>query len=150
MRIEFRIAEAEDSEALYDLLLEMHDEVGLFPLAERKVRAKIALVLDEGACFVAEVDGTIVGSIGVVPEQMWYTDDFMLADKWTFVKQNWRRSRVAIGLLRRAKEFAKRAGLPLAVGVFGAKDTARKNALFGRLFTPVGEMFMEFPHVLRK
>lgn len=142
----YRYAEPKDVDALHALLLEMHAEMSFFPLAEAKGHAKIVEVLETGVCLLAECEEALVGSIGLLPVQLWYTESYMLADVWTFVKKEHRKSRVAVEMLKMIKGFCARAGLPLAMAVVSPHEAERKNILYRRYLTPVGEMYMEFPH----
>jgi predicted N-acetyltransferase YhbS len=141
----YRFAEPFDADALHELLLEMHAEMSFFPLAEEKGHAKIVEVLERGVCLLCEYDGLLIGSIGLLPVQLWYTESYMMTDAWTFVKREHRKSRVAIEMLKRIKAFCARAGLPLAMAVVSPHEAERKNTLYRRYLKPVGEMYMEFP-----
>ena len=138
----FRLASGPDVPDLYDLLLTMHDEVGMATLAPLKVVQAIENVLETGFCVVAEIDGEIVGSIGLDLREWWYSEDVFFGDRWVFVHPDYRKSSIAAGMLRKAISFADKADIPLVVGVFSPKDVERKNALFRRHFSPVGETFI--------
>ena len=143
IRATYRIAQEKDLEAVYDVLKEMHEEVGMSTWAVEKSLRQIVNLLEEGVIFLAEISGRIVGTVGLGPSQWWYSEDFFLTDYWTFVRKGYRRSAIANELLKQAKEFAQRVNLPIAVAVLSPTDVPRKNALFKRHFTPVGEIFVE-------
>lgn len=140
---QYRQARQEDADSLYEFLLEMYGEVAFAPLSEESARQEIARCIDSGHTIIAEVDGELAGSVGVAVGGVWYSDAPILMDSWFFVTKKHRKSMIAVGMLKRVREGAKAAGLPLAMGVYSKGDIDRKNALFRRFMTPVGEMFVE-------
>jgi len=137
-----RPATVADLDGLVVLLFMMGREMSLFQVNEAKSIAFIQSVLSTGFVLVAELNGEIVGSIGLTLTSFWYSDDTALVDTWFYIKPNARRSSVALRLLRGAKQHSKELGLILIVGVFNLQETARKNKLYERLFTPIGEFFV--------
>ena len=138
----YRGARPADKAAVLGLLKEMHDEVGMFNMSETKVANKIDTVIQNGVCFVATVGEEIVGTLGLEPGDMWYSDDGFLSERWTFVKKKFRRSTIGKDLLRLADEYGHWSNQPVVAGVFSPNQVARKNALFRRFFHPVGERFI--------
>lgn len=145
----YRCATPNDALEIFGLLKTMHEEVGMMGFSERKVMQTILTVIDKGLAFVAEDEGRLVASVGVIPSSPWYTDDVMLAERWMYVVPGYRRSRIMRDLLIKAKIFREKTGLPMMLGVFGKKDVERKNALFRRMFKPAGEFFVEGFDVLQ-
>jgi len=141
--VTYGVAVRGEEKKIYDLLMLMYEEVGIARLAPIKVVDEIERFMTEGAIFVARDGDDIIASVGIGPSQFWYSEDWHLQDSWTFVKKGYRRSRHALVLLKMVKDFAKTVGMPLAVGVFSPGGVEKKNKLFRRLFTPVGEMFIE-------
>ena len=139
----YRTALPHDVKDIYEMLLEMHKEIALANLDDAKAIMFIEGVVSDGICYLAHVGDVLVGSIGLGPQQFWYSSDWFLGDYWTFVREGYRKSRIASDLLVRAKEFSDGIDIPIAVGVFSKGDVPRKNKLFRRHFTPVGEMFVE-------
>ena len=139
----YRIAQEKDLEEVFEVLREMHEEVGLSSLSVEKTVHQIVTLFNEGVIFLAVISGRIVGTMGIGPAQWWYSDDFYLTDYWTFVRKGYRRSMIASDLLQQAKDFAQKIEFPIAVAVLSPTDVPRKNALFRRHFTPVGEIFVE-------
>jgi len=137
-----RIAVAEDAPAIYDLLCLMHQENGIFSISHEKVKSKITEVLNYGVVIVAVKDDQVVGTLGLSPNQVWYTDDWNLSDVWVFVHPDHRRSTFARDLLRAAKEVAARLNMPIMVGVVSKKETEGKVRLFSRHFQPIGQFFI--------
>jgi len=142
IRATYRGAKAEDRDTILDLLKEMHEEVSIYTMNEDKIIDKIDTIINNGVCFLAVVDDEVVGSLGCEPSQTWYSDDVFLGERWTFVKEDYRRSTIAKDLLNIADDFSTKMDMILVIGVFSPKRTAGKNALFRRVFKPMGEFFV--------
>lgn len=141
-----RTARRDDLMQVFHLGREFGAELPSYmPLDETKALQTIDRVFKEGLIIVAEVDGKIVGSIGLIARQWWFSDRWFLGDNWIFVSKDHRKSRIAIQMLKRAKQFADKTGLPLFVDIFSFNQVKRKNRLFRRYFTPIGEGFCYLP-----
>ncbi len=140
--VRIRRAVPDDLNKIFILLQMMGEEVSLFPVDLPHALSNIKDVLHNGIVFVAEVDRVIVGSIGIVRTSFWYSKAIALKDTWMYIDPDFRNSSIALRLLRKAKEAAKELSLPLIVGVFSLDKTDRKNHLYRRLFTPIGEFFV--------
>lgn len=138
-----RRATVDDAEEIYRLLVQMHQENGIFPMSEPKVRFCISECINRGLVLVDRVNGTIIATMGAGFQELWYSDTVLLGDYWMYVRKGHRKSSAAPRMLRAFKAAAKTIGCPLGVGVFSPVDTERKNALFRRFFTPVGERYVE-------
>ena len=66
-----RWAEADDHQAIVVLLNEMHKEIGSFPLSPAKLTAHVGEVLTSGKAMLAEIDGEVIGSIGLLGSEPW-------------------------------------------------------------------------------
>lgn len=142
MQTNIRFATADDASAIYELLLAMHEENGLYSLSCDKVKGKIRDVIDHGVAIVATEDEKIVGSVGLIPCQLWYTNDWNLSDVWVFVHPDHRRSLHAKNLLLAIKQTAARLKIPIMTGVVSRKQTEGKVRLFSRYFEPIGQFFI--------
>lgn len=140
---DIRYATAADTGAIFDLLKLMHAEVGLAAMSEPKVRERIHACLDGGMIIVATEGDRVVGTMGIVLMQPWYSDEWIASETWTFVHPEHRRSRHIRNLLEGAKLAAKRVGLSLTVAVTSDKRTLGKCRLFARHMTPVGQIFLQ-------
>ena len=79
MSLVIRAATREDVPQIYRLLDEGRRlETPTIPVARLKALKFIARVLEEGLILVAVVRGKVVGSIGVIPDQWWYSDQTMV------------------------------------------------------------------------
>lgn len=136
-----RRATKEDFAGLSDLLCgQFHQEHMLgpvgFALNAEKAWAHILRTLDKGVSFVAVRGGEIVGSIGLIEEEPWWSSEKMVGDAWFYVAPNARASRAARELLKAAMAAA---GAPLIIGVFNSTDLERKDFFFRRQgFIPLG------------
>lgn len=127
---------------IFELLQEMYAEVGLLTMSEAKVLKQIDSVLKTGACFLAMIDDEVVGSVGIEPSVMWWSEDVVLSERWTFVKKDYRRSTIAKDLLKLIDDFSVKMDMTLVIGVFSPSQTVAKNRLFRRFFQPIGEIFI--------
>ncbi|QCG94968.1 GNAT family N-acetyltransferase [Azospirillum sp. TSA2s] len=144
MTITIRDATDVDLPALIGLLRVMHAEVGIGRLDEPKAVGMISHVLTSGAVFVAELDGAIVGSVGLTADSWWYSQDRFLTDVWTFVHPDARKTRAAALLIGEARAMAKRLGAPLVLGLFNRVEIDRKAQFYQRLgLEPVGVWFFQ-------
>ncbi len=143
-----RAAVRDDLMQVFHLLQEMAAEFPKpLPADDTKVLQTIDALFKDGLILVAEVDGKIVGSIGLGPTQWWFSEVWLLGDKWIFVSKKHRKSRIAIQMFKRIKEFADKADMPMAVSIFSFNQVKRKNSFFRRYFTPVGESFLYLPRM---
>lgn len=143
MNATIRTARPADVGGLTELMLEFRDtEWPDISPNEDKIAEFMGRVIRDGIVFLAEDGGRIVGSLGIKPTQWWFSDDHFLMEHWFYVARSHRRSTIAPRLLRKAKEFQKRAVAPMVVGLFARRDVARKTKLFRRHFQPVGETYI--------
>ncbi len=141
-----RVAVRDDLMQVFHLLQEMGAELpSHMTIDDTKVFHTIDTAFREGLIIVAEVGGKIVGSIGLAPTQWWFSEVWFLGDKWIFVSKEHRKSRIAVQMFKRIKEFADKTGMPMGVAIFSFNQVKRKNAFFRKHFTPVGETFIYFP-----
>jgi N-acetylglutamate synthase-like GNAT family acetyltransferase len=136
-----RYATQADIDSLCALILRMSHEQALFPYCSDKANRAIARVVDLGRVLVAEHKGVIVGSIGFeICDGTWYAAQPFIADLWTYVAPEHRRSTIALGLLRAFKTDARERCLPVLTGVVGRSLSGSR--LYGRDFTRCGELFL--------
>lgn len=142
---EVRLATAEDEDSIYQMLLKLHEENGMFSVAEQKVREVIRFATERRGGLIGVIAGEhgLEASVGLEISQWWYTDDWCLSEKWNFVLPEYRRSTHAADLIDYAKWSAHQLGIPLSMGIISTKQTQAKIRLYGRRLQNVGAMFMD-------
>jgi hypothetical protein len=133
-----------------DMLREGYTENGLFSFSEPRVRKMLARGLhgkplnDGGGLIVGVIDGDgeFAGSIGILFEQYWYSEECSLTELWSFVRKPYRNSSYALDLIEFGKWAADTMGLSFGMGVMSTKRTEAKLRLYKRKLTPIGGYFM--------
>jgi GNAT superfamily N-acetyltransferase len=138
-----RRAVAEDLPELLHLGEVMHREIHYGAYAPAKVEAMISDVLLRGVVYVSLLEGsrTIGGTVGLVVEQPWWSEDWQIADRWLFVRPECRREGHARPLLRAAVAFAEAMRLPLLMSHIGPRARGKMRLLQRELGEPVGGIF---------
>ena len=115
------------------MLVEMHKEIGIFSLSVDKLAQRIRMVLDGGICLLAlNAEGEAIGTIGLLGETAWYSDDHILSDTWIFVRKGKRSLRAFDMLVGAAHSIARDGGLPFVICLYSLKSHDRKARLFER------------------
>ena len=141
--ITYEAAVAEDLYGICELLHVMHAENGIGGLNPQKTEQAVANVIDAGVVLIALDGERIVASVGLEHQPWWYSDDLYIGDLWTFVHPEYRRSKIAPRLVRRAREYARELGLPLVMAVLTPNQPERAEKLLLRQMQPVGRIVME-------
>ena len=141
-KITVRMATVQDEDAIFFMLLDMAKENSKHPVSVSKSIATIQEVTAIGGGAVAELDGEIIGSVGVSLQSPWYSNAQFLGDSWFYVKPENRRSRAAILLKKAAHEFADNVGLDLVLAVFSIHDADRKSKFFARGMKHLGGAYV--------
>lgn len=136
-----RLATDDDLLDVWMLLMQLGAEFPKTEINEAKILQFIQYVRKEGFLIVVEYGNKIVGTSAVVPRQWWFSDGWYLEDYWTYLSEEGRRFGVAKALFKKLKELSDRTKLPLILGVLTLQQVDRKNILFRRFFTPIGERF---------
>lgn len=145
---EVALATPDDENALWEMLLELHEENGLFSVKEEKVRAAIRLATEAQGGLIGVVRGPdeIEASMCLVIDQYWYTDDWCLLEQWLFVRSAHRHKKHAVALVTWAKQMATTLDLKLQAGIMSTERTAAKEKMYARTMTPIGGLFMFDPN----
>lgn len=139
-----RIATQADEPAIYELLIRMHGESGMFAFNEKRVREHI----EAGTRYKGGIAGVIEGpkgveaTIGIATGQVWYSDDWHISELWNFIHPDYRTSGHAPRLIKFAQWCSDQMQLPLLVGVVSNKRTEAKVRLYKRLLPQTGTFFM--------
>lgn len=126
-----RAATPDDFKTIIRLLVEMHGEVGQFPISIEKVAARIDEVLEKGVALLAEIDGEAIGTMGLVGETPWYSEQRVVADTWIWTKGP-RRLAAFNAMVKAAHDYASANGLPCIITLYSPDSADRKTKLFER------------------
>lgn len=124
-----RMALEADLVGVVDLLRALHAETAYAPWSERRVVEAVHEAHREGMVFLSLApDGRPVGTLGVALDRPWFSDQVWARDIWLFVDPAHRVAPHARTLLRTARRFAERVGVPLVVEVAGGSKGMRVPA----------------------
>lgn len=139
-----RIAGPHDEDAIYEFLLGLWDENGMFPLDEGRARQQIRVATEHRGGIIGIIDGPdgIEASIGLFAEPWWYSTDYAIDEKWAFVRPDCRKSPHARNLIEFAKWVSERMQLPLFMGIITTERTAAKERLYQRQLVRAGGLFL--------
>ena len=140
-----RLAVKEDAPSIYAMCRLLHEENGLSPWSEDKVRGTIGGALAGKGAIIGVIGprAAPVAMIHLHIAAMWYSDDVQLEDRGTFVHPDHRRSTHAKDLWEFAKLAATELGIPLVIGILSTDKTEQKVRLCRRsLGAPVGAFFL--------
>jgi hypothetical protein len=86
------LTKREDSAELLPCVRPLHEEVGVVPFSPEKALRQIIEVLDRGFVLAVEDtrNGSIVGTLGLLPVDCWYGDGDVLIDLWFYVAEDHR------------------------------------------------------------
>jgi GNAT superfamily N-acetyltransferase len=138
IHINVRAATADDRVAVLALLRALHAETPHAALSEGRLREGWDEALSIGVIIVSEQHpGRPVGTVALVPESPWFSDEVFLCDRWMYVHPEYRHSPHARLLLRSCRRLAAEQAIPLHMSVAGYGDrTAGKIRLFSRELGP--------------
>ena len=140
-----RIATPDDEPAIMALVRELHCENGLFTLNEAKVREYLHRCFRREKVIVGVIGapGQIEASTCILISDMYYTDDWHLAELWNHVGEPYRRSHNAEALIEFGKQCSDRIGIPLITGIITNKRVAGKVRLYRKVLGyPAGAFFV--------
>lgn len=123
----------------------LHEENGVFPMAEHRVRAMMARAWkrEGGVIGIIGERGAPEGCIFLIMDQPWYSDVVFLEELLNFVHPRFRKSNHAKSLVEFAKTCSQKLGIPLMIGIISNHRTKEKVRLYQRqLGAPVGAFFL--------
>lgn len=100
----------EDAKLIFRFLAPYHASSDLPPLNPGKALQAIIEVIAEGVAIMVIQDGNILGSIGMMPGDYWYSDRPLMLDRWLYVMPQHRDGVVMKMLLEEVARIADRAG----------------------------------------
>lgn len=139
-----RLAQPEDEDGLVELCHLLHEENGLFPLSEPKVRALVKRATDRKGGIIGVIGdlGQPVAGIQLAIDQMYYSDAYFLAEGFNFVRPECRKSDYAKRLIAYAKYCSDQMRLPLMMGILSNHRTELKIKLYERQLEKAGAYFV--------
>lgn len=136
--LSLKIANKDDRVSIVHLLTEMHKESGMGSLNINKVLNAIELCLSKGVILSIEMDKEIVAVMGLRPSTLWWTDNEMLMDQFTYVQPKARKTKAIFKLVKEAKTIAKEMKMPMLLANFGFKNEERISKMYRRFGKPLG------------
>ena len=130
-------ADLEDIEAIIPILLRFYGEVGTVPLDVDKMSAAVVDVIGEGICLLATEDEGVIGILGLMEEEVWYSRSRRIINAFFYVSPDSRHADVGRALLFSARAIAQERGSLLEIDVI---NTGRKRGRVAEKlgFVPVG------------
>lgn len=138
-----RMAAPADRERLWELMLQLHGENGLFSVSKSKVDVMLdRFYAREGALIgVIGDEGDPVAAIYLEITQVVYSDDWILCEQFNFTHPDHRRSTYARQLIAYAKRCSDDLKLPLMIGILSNKRTEAKMRLYEQVLQKSGGYF---------
>lgn len=140
-----RRAEPGEEDEILAMCQSLHDENGLFSFSRDKVLDCLRSCYERRGGIVGVIgeSGALQASIGIQISDTYYSNDWHLAELWTYVMPQHRRSHNADALIEFGKKCAIEIGVPLITGIITNKQLAEKTRLYRRrLGTPSGVFFV--------
>jgi GNAT superfamily N-acetyltransferase len=112
-----RYATPDDVQRIHFFLCLVSGPVLLAPINAAKAWMEIARILESKTEFalIAEVDGELVGTLGIIAPDWWYSDEKFMTDRWFFVYPQLAWKGVGMALMAEAALIAQSVGLPLII-----------------------------------
>lgn len=142
-----RLATTRDFDSIYKMLVMKHEEDGLAPLCEEKVKTYLGLLVNRRGGIVLVIPGPreLEASMGLIITTWWYSVEPHIERLWDFVLPHHRRSTHAKDLLCYAKAYAHGLQTPLVAESVDNETTAAKTRLTERQLKRRGSLFVEMP-----
>jgi hypothetical protein len=150
-----RIATEADEDGIIELLRMDHAENAsmVAPFDEAHVRTFVYAATRERIDTIGVIDGTdcLAGLVRLTPESWWFSPTWYVAERLLFVHPQYRRGTKARDLLKFAMSFVDDMTREMGSTVFlvgsvvGTADVDRKSAVYGRLMTRGGGIFIHPP-----
>jgi GNAT superfamily N-acetyltransferase len=148
-----RIATQTDRQEIWRLLLQSHNENGLFTLSPRKVDFLLDRVLNpqlihpedpgpRGEIAIIGEPGALEALAFILIGSFWYSEDFHLEELIVYVSPEYRKEGHAKNLIEWMKATADTLGIKLITGVMSNHRTEAKVRLYERQLPKIGAFFM--------
>lgn len=140
-----RIATPADEDEVMAMCRALHDENGLFSLNEDKIRAYLRKCYDRKGAIVGVIGprGKIEASTCLLISEMYYTDEWHLAELWNHVGESYRQSDNIDALIEFGKRCSDEIGIPYVTAIISNRRVAGKIRKYRmRLGYPAGALFV--------
>lgn len=143
-QLQVRMAQPEDRQPLWELMLTLHGENGLFSVSPGKVDAMLDKFYERRGALIGAIGdvGAPVAAIYLEIEQPVYSDDWVLWEQFNFVHPDHRRSPYATMLIDYGKRCADELRLPLMIGILSNHRTEAKMRLYDRVLHRAGGYYV--------
>ena len=135
--MEYRKPILEDLAETVKLLFRFREEFGnLFPEADLNMVAQtVEQHNNYGFIYNAYSDGNLVGSIGAIPSQWWFSSEKFISETWFYVLPKYRNYKTAKKLLAELKKYAGNRIVLLPVSTGFDKPQLYKRLKFKNMGT---------------
>lgn len=140
-----RVALPKEEDEILEMCKSLHGENGLFSFSEDKVRDCIRRCYrrEGGIVGVIGETGKLQASIGILISDSYYSHQWHLAELWTHVLPDHRKSHNAQALIEFGKRCAIQIGVPLITGIITNRRLSEKIRLYRKqLGIPSGVFFV--------
>jgi len=135
--LEYRKPILEDLAETVKLLFRFREEFGnLFPEADLNMVAQtVEQHNNYGFIYNAYSDGNLIGSIGAIPSQWWFSSEKFISETWFYVLPKYRNYKTAKKLLAELKKYAGNRIVLLPVSTGFDKPQLYKRLKFKNMGT---------------
>ena len=132
-----RIATYGDEDKLFKFIEAGHSESALYPMSPYKVNQYIdEAIARTRPIIIGIIDSPtkneIAASMCIVYEQLWYTDEWHLAELWNNVRPDYRKTNYAKDLIQFGKWVSDTAAKALNIGIVTTERMEAKIRMYRR------------------
>jgi len=141
-----RVANLLDTSALILMIMKMHSESknDIPTLNVAKVSDAVTGAIKNGLVYVALEEENLIGSIGGVISNDWFSEQKILGDLWFYVDNKHRSSNTAVKLIKQFISAGKKAKIKIRLGHIYFGDMERKDTFYKKLgFKLIGQIYSE-------
>jgi hypothetical protein len=140
-----RFATRDDADEIVSLCMAMHEETSHLVMSGRKVREVLEEAFKQSGTVIGVIGdpGKIEGCTCLRITQLWYSEDWIISEFFSYVRPEFRKSPNAVSLVEFAKDCANRMKLKLFISISSSVQTQAKIRLFERrVGEPLGTLFV--------
>ena len=138
-----RVATPDDYQEIFRIACLLHSENGQFSFNERKVKNIIwnAVNRNGGMCAVIGPVDNIKAMLLLTIEEVYYSDEFEIVERWNYVRPDCRKSNYAKQMVAYAKQVCAQTGLVVSIGIISDIKLEAKRRLYERTLKLGGYWF---------